>query len=259
MREIVADNLHVCRGHRKVLRGVYLSIRAGECVCLVGPNGAGKTTLMQTLLGLLPISVGTVSLDGEPVGRLSRREVARRIAYVPQAHDGYSGYTVREVVTAGRYPHLEPLGPLQAADHQAVERALAQCELAELADRPLHTLSGGERQKTWIAAALAQDAPALFLDEPTTALDPRYQAELIRLLRSLADQGRTLLVICHDLNVARGLGGRTVALKGGAVAYDGATAEFLSPPRLQEVFETEFEALVRPEHPEGPPWVFPRV
>jgi iron complex transport system ATP-binding protein len=237
---IETDALTVTRLSRPVLRGVSLRIGDGEVVSVIGPNGAGKSTLMAALLGLLPACEGVVRLDGVPIARLPRRQIARRIAYVPQMHDGYLGFTVREVIEAGRYAHLEPLDPLSEADREQVASAAAATGVEDLLGRAVDTLSGGERQKVWIAAALAQATPTLFLDEPTNALDPAHQVELIRIMRCYANGGRTLLVISHDLNLPLALGGRVLALCAGTIAFDEPVEALLNTDRLEQLFGTPF-------------------
>jgi len=238
---IDADHLTIERLHRPVLRNVSLRITGGEVVSVIGPNGAGKSTLMAALLGLLPVAEGAVRLDGVPIERLPRRQVARRIAYVPQVHDGYLGFTVREIIEAGRYAHLEPLDPLSPEDHEKVKSAAAATGVEPLMDRTVDTLSGGERQKVWIAAALAQATPILFLDEPTSALDPAHQVELIRIMRAfIGSGGHTLVVISHDLNLPLALGGRVLALRDGAVAFDEPVETLLDTSRLENLFGTHF-------------------
>ncbi len=238
--------LNVSRLGRPVLREVSLRIDDGQCVSIIGPNGAGKSTLMSALLGLLPLDSGMVRLDGVAIGRMPRREVARRVAYVPQIHEGYMGFSVREVIEAGRYAHVDPLSPLSQTDQQAVDAAAAATRVASLLDRAVDTLSGGERQKVWIAAALAQSSPALFLDEPTNALDPAHQAELIRLMRKLHQDGKTLLVICHDLNLPLALGGRVLALGGRGIVFDGSTEALLDVDLLRRIYDTDFVTHLDP-------------
>lgn len=237
---IEAHDLCVRRGERPVLQGVSLSIDAGQTVAVVGPNGAGKTTLLLAMLRLLPAQAGRILVDGESIEKMSRRRIARRIAYVPQSYEGFLGFRVRDIVETGRYAHLDPLEAMQAVDRSAIEAAIDRCDIRDLLDRTADTLSGGERQKVWIAAALAQESPALFLDEPTNSLDPRHQAELIRLLRDLARAGKTLIIVCHDLNLPAMLDARVVAMKQGRTAFDGPAGEFIVPDKLREVFETEF-------------------
>ncbi|GMU21262.1 MAG: hypothetical protein AMXMBFR13_13550 [Phycisphaerae bacterium] len=237
---VEAAHLSIHRLGRHVLRRVSLTIDDGEVVSIIGPNGAGKSTLMAGLLGLLSATEGEVRLDGVGIERIPRRQVARRIAYVPQVHEGYLGFPVREVVVSGRYAHLGPLDPLAEQDRKAVTAAVTATRIEDLLNRTVDTLSGGERQKVWLAAALAQGASMLFLDEPTNALDPAHQAELIRIMRGFAAAGNTLLVVCHDLNLPLALGGRAVGLKAGKVFFDAQVDVLLDTTRLGELFETKF-------------------
>jgi len=248
---IEAQRLTVQRLKATVLRDVSLTIDDGQCVSIIGPNGAGKSTLMAVLAGLLPVASGRVLLDGRPMHRYRRREIARRIAYVPQWTDGYLGFRVRDVIESGRYAYLEPLTPPGPADRHAVDEAVAACGLGGLLERRVETLSGGERQKVWLAAALAQQAPALFLDEPTTALDPAHQVDLIRIMRTFARDGGTLLVICHDLNIPLALGGRVVALREGTVLFDEPVDVLQDVQRLRDLFGTDF---VLHRAPDGRRW-----
>jgi len=238
---IEADRLMVERLGRAVLRGVSVRIADGERVSVIGPNGAGKSTLMASLAGLLPIAGGSVRMNGTAIHRFKRRDIARQLAYVPQIHDGYMGFRVRDVVEAGRYAYLEPLAALGRQDREAVDEAVAACRIGNLMERCVATLSGGERQKAWIAAALAQQTQMLFLDEPTNALDPAHQVDLIRIMRDFAGAGRTLLVICHDLNLALALGGRVVALRSGSVFFDESADVLRDTGRLSELFGTSFD------------------
>jgi len=240
------EGLYVRRDGRLVLHDVSLRIAAGECVSIIGPNGAGKTTLMLTLLGILSPEAGTVRLDGQDLRALSARWRARLMSYVPQTVERLPDFTVREVVAFGRFPHLRPLFPLSAQDRDAVEDALRICDLTDLASRPVSRLSGGERQKTLIAAAIAQDAQIMCLDEPGTALDPAYQVELVRLLRAWHQRGRTLILISHDLYLPGVLGGRTVALRDGRIVADASSAELLRPEALCEIYDAGFEVATTP-------------
>jgi iron complex transport system ATP-binding protein len=224
-----------------VLQDVDLELRTGECLSLIGPNGAGKTTLLLALLGLLPPAAGHVRLDGVDVRRLPPRARGCWASYVPQVAERLPAFRIYDVVTGGRYPHLSPLRPLGDEDQAAVGAALAQCGLTELAQRPVDAVSGGERQKTLIAAAIAQDAEVMFLDEPATALDPKVQVELLDLLRGWRRRGRGIVLISHDLNLPGALGGRVVALSGGRVVGAGSAAEMLRPERLAEVYGTAFD------------------
>ncbi len=223
---------------------VSFAISSGESVAIVGPNGAGKTTLMLAMMGLLPIEAGRVLLVGRDVRQFaSRKAIARQIAYVPQQYDGFCGFTVYDMVSAGRYAHKGPFALHTERDRRIINDALAACGLAQLRDRIVSQLSGGERQKVWLAAAIAQQSPILFLDEPTTALDPKHQTELVAMLRRLHEAGKTLVVICHDLNLALALNARVLAVRQGELLYDEPIDDFLNDDSLHRVFETEFERL----------------
>src|ERR687891_2894774 len=204
-------------GGRRILGPVNLEVRRGECLVVVGPNGAGKTTLLRLLTGLLRPSAGEVSYRDRTFSALSRRALARRIAYVPQIRPAHVPLTVEEVVLLGRYPHLSAfqMAP-RAEDFTAVEDALGLVGIEELRERPVDELSGGERQAVFIAAALAQEAELLVLDEPTIHLDARHQSDLAGLLLRLkAESGRTVVLATHDLNLASLLGDRLLAVSGG--------------------------------------------
>lgn len=247
------DNLVVQRGPRDVLRGVSLTAEAGEVLAVVGPNGAGKSTLVLAGLGLLPTRSGKIRLDGHDPRRLSRREVGRLAAYVPQFYEGYMGFTVQDIVASGRYVHLPAFGAPTSEDRDIVHQALADSGLLGMEQRQVNTLSGGERQKVWLAAAMAQGSPGLLLDEPTSALDPHHQADLIHLIRRQAAEGKTVIVVCHDLNLPAMLGAKVAALKNGQVVFWGSAAEFMQPALLEEIFASRF--VVAREEGTGKTWV----
>ncbi len=231
------------RGNRGWKLGpLDLEVAAGECVALVGPNGAGKTTLLRCLAGLRTPSAGELTHRGRNFDELSRRELARRIAYVPQVRPASVPLTVREAVELGRYPHLSRFQlASSAADHRAVDQALAAAGIEAFAERPLDELSGGERQMAWIAAALAQAAEVLILDEPTTHLDPRHQRDVAGLLHRLhREEGATILFATHDLDLAGLLGDRVLALRAGRIAALGLPREVLAADSLAALFDAPF-------------------
>jgi ABC-type cobalamin/Fe3+-siderophores transport system ATPase subunit len=238
-------------GGRAILEPLDLDVHGGECLAVVGPNGAGKTTLLRLLTGLLRPASGTLSCAGQPFARLSRRELARRIAYVPQIRPARVPLAVEEVVLLGRYPHLSPLqlAP-RTADFAAVEDALRRVGILELRGRPVDELSGGERQAVFIAAALAQEARLLVLDEPTMHLDARHQQQLAALLLRLKGDGtRTVVLASHDLNLAALLGDRLLALAGGRQVAIGTPAEILRPELLERLFQARFQVVRGGERP----------
>ena len=236
---------------RPVLGPVDLDVLRGECLAVVGPNGAGKTTLLRCLTGLLRPTAGELRYEGRSFATLSRRELARRIAYVPQIRPASVPLSVEEVVLLGRYPHLSPfqLAP-RKEDFAAVNAALALVGIDELRRRPIDELSGGERQAAFIAAALAQESELLVLDEPTIHLDARHQRELAELLLRLdAEAGRTVVLATHDLNLASLLGDRLLALSAGQVLACGTPSQILEPGLLEKLFRTRFEIVRGGERP----------
>ena len=245
--ELACAGLCVRRAGRTVLHDVHLTLRPGECLCLIGPNGSGKTTLMLALLGLLPPAAGDVRLDGVSMRRLSARRRGRFASYVPQVVERIPAFSVYDVVAGGRYPHVPALRSLSDADQDTIERVLRQSGLSALAQRPINAVSGGERQKALLAAALAQDAEVMFLDEPNTALDPAYQVELVELLRTWRERGRGIVLISHDLNLPLALADRVIALRAGRVVADGPAAGILEPKTLGEVYQTQFETATTPD------------
>ena len=241
---LAADQLSVRRGSRVVLGQITFRIDCGESVAIVGPNGAGKTTLMLAMMGLLPADSGRVLLRGRDIRHFGgRRAIARQIAYVPQQYDGFCGFTVYDMVAAGRFVHQGPFALHTEHDRRIIGEAISAGGLTGLEDRIVSQLSGGERQKVLLAGAMAQQSPILFLDEPTTALDPKHQAELMAVLRRLLQAGKTLVVICHDLNLAIALGARVLALRDGALLCDEPITRFVTPDRLDDVFKARFEIL----------------
>lgn len=226
-------------GERRVLDAVSLTVAPGEIVGLLGPNGAGKSTLVRVVSGVLGGYTGRVLLGGSELAALSRREVARRVAVVPQEPRFDFPFTVLEIVLMGRHPHLSGLAFEAAEDLALARAALARAGAAELADRPIERLSAGERQRVVFARALAQAAPLLLLDEPVSFLDLRYQVELFDRVRELAAEGRAVLAVLHDLNLAAEYCDRVVLLKQGRVIAQGPTAEALSYLHLKAAYETE--------------------
>lgn len=230
---------------RAILGPVDLDVLRGECLVVVGPNGAGKTTLLRCLTGLLRPTAGELRYEGRSFATLSRRDLARRIAYVPQIRPARVPLSVEEVVLLGRYPYLTAfqLAP-RREDFAAVDSALRLVGIEELRRRPVDELSGGERQAVFIAAALAQEAELLVLDEPTIHLDARHQRDLAELLlRLTADSGRTAVIATHDLNLASLLGDRLLALANGRVLASGPPAQILEPGLLERLFRARFEIV----------------
>ncbi|NWJ69806.1 ABC transporter ATP-binding protein [Pseudonocardia sp. ICBG1122] len=237
MTVLRAEGVTVRFDGRTVLDGVDLAVDRGQWLSLVGRNGCGKTTLLRVLAGLHRPDAGAVHLADRPLAGTPRREVAKRVAVLPQALPPLGGVTVRALVAQGRYAVRGPLGMLGGGADAAVSDALAATGTQAWADTPVELLSGGERQRVRIALALAQDAPVLLLDEPTTYLDVRHQLEVLDLVRELQEQrGLTVVAVLHDLAQAARCADRIVALRDGRVHADGAPGEVVDDRLLAEVF-----------------------
>ena len=232
---------------QRVLDGVSLAVERGTIIGLLGPNGSGKTTLLRILAGVLAPQSGSVTIDGRPIAQMSRRDLARRVAVVPQETHSAFDFSVIDMVLMGRYPHLGAFELEGAADQAIARDALAATGTAELEARPFATLSGGEKQRVVIASALAQASDVLLLDEPTAALDLGYQFEITALLRRLnADRGTTMIVSTHDLNLVAALCERVVLLKQGQVVAHGATEATLTPEHIRLLYEVEADVQFNP-------------
>ncbi|OAI28397.1 ABC transporter [Methylosinus sp. R-45379] len=232
-------DLHFSRGKRRVLEGATLGFGTGEIVALLGANGAGKSTLFRLLLGFLTASSGEVRLDGLPLASFSRREIAKRVAYVPQGHVTPFPYTVREVVTLGRLPETGLLRAPRAEDREIVESVIARLGMERLIDRPYTEISGGERQLTLIARALAQGARLLVMDEPATGLDYGYQLRLMRHLSDLTADGHGVLVSTHHPEHAMQLATRIAILNEGRIEADGAPQAVVTAERISRLYGVE--------------------
>lgn len=236
-----------------VLAGIDLAIRDGEMVGIVGPNGSGKSTLLRVLAGLLEPRRGEVRLFEKPARDYARLEAARYIAYVAQDLAPVFGYTVAEFVMMGRRPY-QGLWPFDnEEDERAAREAMRETETDAFAERTLFELSGGERRRVTIAAALAQEPSILLLDEPTAALDLHYQLQIHDLLDRLnRERSITTVVVTHDLNLAALYCPRVVMLDRGRIIADGPPAEVLTDERLREVYGI---AVSRARHPDGTPFI----
>jgi iron complex transport system ATP-binding protein len=225
---------------QRVLDGVSLHVERGTIVGLLGPNGSGKTTLLKIVAGVLQPQSGTVQIDGRPIEQLTRRELARRMAVVPQETQTTFDFSVIDMVLMGRYPHLGPFELEGAEDQDIAREALAATGTAPLEARAFATLSGGEKQRVVIASGLAQASDMLLLDEPTAALDLGYQFEIASLLRRLnAERGTTMIVSTHDLNLAAALCERIVLLKQGRVLAHGLTKDTLTSEHIRLLYGVE--------------------
>lgn len=235
-----AHALHAGYGSKEVLTDVSVHLDAGEFVGLIGPNGCGKSTLLRVLTMTLPARQGRIMLDGQPLSGMSRLEIARRIAFVPQQEPAAFDFTVREVVLMGRYPHRRRgLGDTEA-DFALVRQILAETDLLALADRPVTRLSGGEHRRVLIARALVQQTPLMLLDEPTVHLDPTHQVELMQRLHDLTRQRNIgALAALHDLNQAAEYCDRIVLMAAGSILAVGSPKEALTSENLRIAYAAD--------------------
>lgn len=222
---------------REVLRGVGFALAEGSATALIGANGVGKTTLLRVAAGALRASVGEVLLDGRGIKTFSRRELARRVALVPQRMEMAFSFTVRQIVEQGRTPYAGALRGLGRADRVAVERAMALTDVTGMAGRVFNELSGGERQRVKIALGLAQEPRVLLLDEPTQNLDIGRQVELMDLLGVLREEGITVMASMHDLHLVRGRFERVILLGPGRTMVEGTVEEVMTGERLEWGFD----------------------
>ena len=242
---------------REAVAGISLRVDAGEVVGLIGPNAAGKSTLARIACGLLRPDSGSVRLRGDDAFALSRRERARRVAFLSQDEPADITFTAREVALMGRAPHLG-LWALEApGDRALADAALAEVDVLDLADRPVTQLSGGERQRVFLARAFAQDAALLVLDEPTAALDLGHQVLLVTAVRKRARRGRGALLVLHDLALAGAACDRLVLVRAGRPLAEGSPSEVLRSDVLAEAYGTQVDVV--PDPTTGQPLVAPRI
>jgi iron complex transport system ATP-binding protein len=248
------QDVSVRRGGRAVVRGVGFAVDAGEWVCVIGPNGAGKSTLLAATAGLVP-STGRIDLGGRPLASLPRKTRARTVAFVPQHPVIPEAIRVADYVLLGRAPHLGPFRAERPPDLAAVGAVLDRMDLWWAAGRRLDSLSGGELQRVVLARALAQEAPVLLLDEPTTGLDLGHQQDVLELVASLrAKEGMTIVSAMHDLTIAGQFAERFLLLDEGRIVADGSPADVLRA----DVIEHHYGARVRIlAGPDGGPIVVP--
>lgn len=236
-------HIHVVLGGRTVLRDVSVPLARGTVTAIVGPNGSGKSTLLRALCGLMALAGGEVRLDGAPLVELSRRAIARRVAFLPQDTRCDFAFTVDEAVEMGRHPHRGRFASAVARDAEAVDAAMAICDLQHLRGRTIDRLSGGERQRVAIARCLAAEPDVILLDEPTAHLDLEHAIDVLLLCQRLGRSGRSVAVATHDLSATLRFATDVLLLRRGEMAGSGTPASVLTPESCRDVFAVHAEVV----------------
>ncbi|WP_328990203.1 ABC transporter ATP-binding protein [Kribbella sp. NBC_01245] len=251
-----ATGLKVAYDQREIIENLSVEIPAGKITVIVGANACGKSTLLRTLARLLKAKAGTVHLDGKDIQQIPTREVATKLGLLPQSPSAPEGITVADLVGRGRYPRQSWVRQWSRADDEAVAGAMTATNVLDLADRPIDELSGGQRQRVWIAMALAQETGILLLDEPTTFLDLTHQFEVLDLLVDLNRRdGRTIVLVLHDLNQACRYADHLIAMKKGDIVVEGRPAEVITEAVVEDVFNLAVKIV--PDPVAGTPMVVP--
>ena len=242
MTQLVASNLNFSVEGSSILENVSLSVSSGEWLGIAGLNGSGKSTLLKCMAGLLPPSSGQMSMDGKPYSQVDY--IHRKLSIMSQRTDVLSAMSVLDLVRLGRYPHLPVWSfSLSSIDHECVEYALDFTGLNNFRNRQVNTLSGGERQRAFLALSLAQDGAVLLFDEPTNHLDLVAQIQILSLLRRLADQGKVVVSVLHDLNQLSKYCSRLALLRDGALVSEGLMDHVFTSPNLKLTFGLDIDVV----------------
>ncbi|AXG49301.1 MULTISPECIES: Fe(3+) dicitrate ABC transporter ATP-binding protein FecE [Photorhabdus] len=249
--QLATEKLSAGYGEKRILNDLSLTLPTGKITALLGPNGCGKSTLLKCFSRLLTPLSGKITIDSEPLTHFSSRKLAKHLALLPQHPLTPEGIAVHELVAYGRSPWLTFWGRLAPHDRHLIQQAMEKTQISHLADKCVTDLSGGQRQRAFLAMVLAQDTPVVLLDEPTTYLDINHQVELMKLLRELNNEGKTVVTVLHDLNQASRYCDHLVLLSQGQVVAQGSPEEVMTPKLLQRVFSIEAE--IHPEPVSGKP------
>ena len=240
---IELKNLSIGYGNKSVLQDVNAKINKGEIVGIIGCNGAGKSTLLKTIRGLLPKQSGEILYFGRKLESFSEKEIAREVAYLQQNVEVGFGYTGKDIVLAGRYPYMKWWKGESISDEELALKCMEYTGTKELAERPVNEVSGGQKQRILLAKVLAQQTPILFLDEPTTGLDMVYQEEIFRFSQALAEMGKTILMVVHELNLAAEYCSRIILLGEGTVIADGRPDNVFTEKILSKAYNAPVRVI----------------
>jgi iron complex transport system ATP-binding protein len=242
MVRLYTEHLSVAYGERTIVKNLSVHIPDKKITTIIGSNGCGKSTLLKAITRIITQQAGSVVLDGEDIAKQHTKELARKMAILPQSPESVGGLTVGELVSYGRFPYQKGFGRLTKRDYEVIDWALEATGTIEFKYRPVDALSGGQRQRVWIAMALAQETEIIFLDEPTTYLDMAHQLEVLELLQELnLNEGRTIVMVLHDLNQAARFADHLIALKAGEIVKAGTCEEVIQRDVLRAVFQIDAE------------------
>lgn len=240
MVRLHATKLNVNYGEHQIIEDLNVTIPNKKVTAIIGSNGCGKSTLLKAMTRIIPHQAGSIMLDGKNISKANTRQLAKKMAILPQSPESASGLTVGELVSYGRFPYQKGFGKLTNRDKDAIDWALSVTGTIDFKHREVEALSGGQRQRAWIAMALAQETDIIFLDEPTTYLDMAHQLEVLELLQKLnEEQGRTIVMVLHDLNQAARFADHMIALKNGKVVKTGEVSDVINRNVLKEVFNID--------------------
>lgn len=244
MNSITTTNLAIAYEDKLIVDGLNMNIPKGKITTIIGPNGCGKSTVLKTVGRILKPKEGLVYLNGDDIRNLSTKEVAQKMAILPQSPQAQGGLTVGELVSYGRFPHKKGFGKLSPEDKKVIQWALDITKLTELEVTMVDNLSGGQRQRVWIAMALAQQTDLILLDEPTTYLDMAYQLEVLELLYNLnREQSCTIVMVLHDLNLAARFADYMIAIRSGSIISHGTPEEIMTKEVLKDTFNIDAEIV----------------
>lgn len=248
MSVITTKNLNISYGNVDIVKDLNLSIPEGKITTIIGANGCGKSTILKTIARILKPKSGEIYIAGTEINKQSSKELAKKMAVLPQTPKAPDGLTVQELIAYGRFPHQNGFGSLSKEDNDIVNWALEVTGISEFKDRTIDALSGGQRQRAWIAMALAQETDILLLDEPTTYLDLAHQLDILKLLEELnKKQGRTIVMVIHELNNAARFADHMIGVKKGKIVCEGTPKEVMTNENLREIFNIDAEIIEEPK------------
>jgi len=245
---IALETLSVGYESKRVIKDLNTTIKENKITCIIGPNGCGKSTLLKAMTRVLKPDLGQVVLNGKDIHHIPSKELAKKMAFLPQSHDKVTGLSVYDLVSYGRYPYQKGFGRLTREDYEKIDWALEATGIASYKDMPLDALSGGQKQRAWIAMALVQDTKFILLDEPTTYLDIAHQLDTLELLKKLnKENNRTIVMVLHDINQAAYYADEIIAIKDGVITHQGDPYKVINKKSIETVFNVSVDIMYEPK------------